>query len=104
MLHIPAQNNEGAKDILRCRAKAVVSGMNVPRSPREPDSSAVVNVERRSDKRDLIRAIRDGFDMLLLQLLSSDLIPFVSLIVMEFCICSCRRGVVIDVLYCGSCR
>ena len=44
ILHIPAQNKEGARDIFRSRANAVVSGMNVPRSPREPESSASVDV------------------------------------------------------------
>ena len=39
ILQTPAQNNAGANVILRCRASATVSGMNVPRSPNEPDSS-----------------------------------------------------------------
>ena len=59
MLHIPAQNKDGAREILRCRANAVVSGMNVPRSPREPDSSAGVNVLWREDIRVFIRVAID---------------------------------------------
>ena len=43
-LHIPAQNNAGPKEILRERANAVVRGMKVPRSPREPESSEIVRV------------------------------------------------------------
>ena len=59
MLQIPAQNRDGARAIFRCRANAVVRGMNVPRSPREPESSAGVHVARRSERRDWMR-VRGG--------------------------------------------
>ena len=38
-LDIPAQNKDGAKAILRSRARATVNGMKVPKSPSEPESS-----------------------------------------------------------------
>ena len=38
-LLIPAQNKAGASAIFRSRANATVNGMNVPRSPREPETS-----------------------------------------------------------------
>ena len=42
----PAQKRDGASAILRSRANATVSGMNVPRSPKEPDSSDRVRLHR----------------------------------------------------------
>ena len=38
-LLIPAQNKAGASAIFRSRASATVKGINVPRSPREPEIS-----------------------------------------------------------------
>ena len=38
-LLIPAQNNAGANAIFRSRANATVNGINVPRSPNDPEIS-----------------------------------------------------------------
>ena len=38
-LLIPAQNKAGASAIFRSRANATVNGINVPRSPKEPETS-----------------------------------------------------------------